>query len=484
MKTEGAKSKGVTVKKAENFSEWYTQVIEKSDFVDYTAVSGCVAFRPSAYFAWEEIQKATDKLFKEAGIENVYFPTLIPEHLLNKEKEHVKGFSPEVAWVTHTGNSKLEERLAIRPTSETIMYESYAKWIKSWRDLPMRYNQWNSVLRWEFKHPTPLLRSREFLWNEGHTVFATREEAEAETMQVLDIYEEVLEEYLALPYIAGKKTDSEKFAGAEATYSLEHLIPDGWAIQGPDHHVDGQNFSKVFDIKFINKEGKKEYAYQNTFAISSRELGVMIATHGDDKGLVLPPRLARIQVVIIPIFTDSNKEKVMQAAKALQSRLKKVSRTYFDDNEVYSPGWKFNNWEMKGTPLRIEIGERDIKAGKVVAVRRDTSEKKDLKLEDIEDEVNRLLDEIHRNLYSKAKRFLEEHTFKVKDYEELKKLIKEGRGMAQARWCGSATCEAKIKEDTGAKITNMPFELQKNVSGKCIVCGGKAKFVVNIARSY
>ncbi len=486
MVKQEAEKKGITAKKAENFSEWYTQLIEKTEFVDYTAVSGCLAFRPDAYFVWETVQREIDAAFKRLGIANVYFPTLIPEHLLEKEKEHVEGFSPEVAWVTHTGKSKLDERLAVRPTSETIMYENFAKWIRSWRDLPMRLNQWNSVLRWEFKHPTPLFRTREFLWNEGHTVFSSRTEADAERDEILGIYQRVLKDYMALPGITGRKTDSEKFAGAEASYSIEHLVPDGWTMQGPDFHSDGQRFSKAFGIEFINKEGKKEFAYQNTFAFSTRELGAMIAMHGDDKGLILPPHVARIQVVIVPIYSNENKESVLKEAKALRDRVSKSARVYLDDSDAYSPGWKFNDWELKGVPLRIEIGERDIKAGKVVTVRRDTSEKRDVRLGDIEKETTDLLGEIHDNLYKRAVKFLEENIHEVKTYAELKKIVEGKRGgIAQAGWCGSAECEAKAKEETGAKITNMPFGAQDKAKGrKCVVCGESAKFMANFARSY
>jgi Prolyl-tRNA synthetase len=304
---QASKPKEITAKKSENFDEWYTQVILRSELMDYSPVSGCMVFRPLSYAIWEIIQRATDELFKKEGIQNVYFPLLIPERLLRKEQEHVEGFAPEVAWVTEAGNTKLEERLAIRPTSETIMYESFSKWIRSYRDLPLKLNQWNSVIRWEFKHPTPFLRSREFLWNEGHTVYATKEEAEAERDIILGIYSKITREYLALPGIIGKKTDKEKFAGAIATYSIEHLLPDGKAIQGPDFHLDGQNFSRAFEITFLNKEGKREYAWQNTWAITTREIGVMVATHSDDRGLVLPPKVAPIQVVIIPILDEKAK---------------------------------------------------------------------------------------------------------------------------------------------------------------------------------
>ncbi len=485
MREEKTEKKGITAKKSENFSEWYTQIIERTEFVDYTAVSGCLAFRPDGYFAWETVQKATDALFKESGIQNVYFPTLIPESLLSKEKEHVKGFNPEVAWVTQTGDSKLDERLAVRPTSETIMYDSFAKWIRSWRDLPLRTNQWNSVLRWEFKHPTPLLRSREFLWNEGHTVFATRKEADAERDEILGIYQRILRECLALPGIAGKKTDAEKFAGAEASYSIEHILPDGWAIQGPDFHSDGQNFSKAFGISFISKEEKRENPYQNTFAITTRQLGIMIAIHGDDKGLVLPPPVARIQAVIVPIFTNDNKNMVLKAAEELEARLRKVSRVYLDDSDAYSPGWKFNSWELRGTPIRLEIGERDIKAGNVVIVRRDTGEKKNVKIGEAENAVGMLLKEINGELYSRARKFMDAHVHEVKNYGELRKIINEVRGIAQAGWCGDADCESKAKEGTGAKITNMPFDAQKKIEGNnCVVCGKKAKYMANFARSY
>src|SRR5579875_893324 len=359
---QAGKPKEITAKKTENFDEWYTQVILRSELMDYSPVSGCMVFRPLSYAIWEIIQRATDELFKKEGIQNVYFPLLIPERLLKKEQEHVEGFAPEVAWVTEAGNTKLEERLAIRPTSETIMYESFSKWIRSWRDLPLKFNQWNSVIRWEFKHPTPFLRSRE----------------------ILGIYSKITREYLALPGIIGKKTDKEKFAGAIATYSIEHLLPDGKAIQGPDFHLDGQNFSKAFEIAFLNKEGKREYAWQNTWAITTREIGVMVATHSDDRGLVLPPKVAPIQVVIIPIVDERSKDEVLNAAKGIARRLESVARVKLDDRDYYTAGWKFNEWEIKGVPLRIEIGPRDIKASQVILVRRDTLEKFAASMQDIE----------------------------------------------------------------------------------------------------
>jgi len=481
---EEKKKHTAAIKKSEDFSEWYTQILINSEFIDYSAVSGCIVFRPDSYFVWDTLRSAVDALFKEAGIQNVYFPLFIPEKLLEKEKQHVKGFAPEVAWVTAAGNTTLNERLAIRPTSETIMYYNYSKWIRSWRDLPLRLNQWNTVVRWEFKHPTPLIRSREMMWNEGHTVFASKEEAESERDVVLGIYDKALKEYLALPGIMGQKTNSEKFAGAVASFSIEHLIPDGWACQGPDFHLDGQNFAKAFDISFINKAGKKEYAYQNTFAISTRELGVMVAIHGDDKGLIIPPKLARIQVVIVPIYNDKNKQKIISYSKDVYDSIKKSFRAHLDDSDAYSPGWKFNEWELKGIPIRIEIGQKEVDFGGFVAVRRDNGEKTSIKLPDANKKLNELLSSIHDHLYEKAKKFLQEHTHKVDSHNELKKAIAKG-GFAEVPWCGSEECEQKIKEETSAKATNIPFDkVGQEKDKKCIYCGKKAKHIVDFARSY
>ena len=473
----------LTAKKEEDITEWYTQVIINSEFVDYSAVSGMMVFRPDSYFAWDTLKEATDEMFKGAGVEDVYFPLFIPERLLLKESQHVKGFSPEVAWITHAGKSELSERLAVRPTSETIMYDSFSRWIRSWRDLPIKYNIWASVVRWEFKHPTPLLRSREFLWNEGHSAFATFEEAEAEREVILDIYEKVLRDYLALPGIRGKKTDNEKFAGAVASYSIEQLMPDGWALQGPDHHSDGQNFAKAFDIGFVDKDGTRKYVYQNTYAITTRELGAMVLCHGDNKGLVIPPKLARIQIVLVPIFNNIGKEEVLTYSRSVFELPKKSFRTHLDDRDEYTPGWKYNEWEIKGIPIRIEIGKREIESKSVTAVRRDTGKKENIKIDQLTDSIKSLLEEIHSNLYTKALKFLESHTFVVKDYEELKKHV--GKGMIQAAWCGSAECETKVKEDTGAKITNLPSNAQDRAKGeKCIYCGKEAKHIANFAKSY
>ena len=473
----------LTAKKSENITEWYTQVIVNSEFVDYSAVSGMMVYRPDSYFAWDTIKEATDRMFKEVGVQDVYFPLFIPERFLTKESEHVKGFSPEVAWITHAGQSELSERLAVRPTSETIMYDSFSRWVRSWRDLPIKFNIWASVVRWEFKHPTPLLRSREFLWNEGHSAYASLEEAEAERKVILDIYEKILKDYLALPGVRGRKTDSEKFAGAIASYSIEHLMPDGWVLQGPDHHSDGQNFAKAFDIKFLDKDGAKKYVFQNTYAISTRELGAMVLTHGDDKGLVLPPKLARIQIVLVPIYNDVKKEEVLRYSRSVNESLNKSFRTYLDDRDEYSPGWKYNEWEMKGVPVRLEIGQREVDSVSVTAVRRDTGKKETVKLDQLGKFITSLLEDIHTNLYMKALKFLESHTYSVSSYDDLKKLV--GSGIVQSPWCGSDKCEAKVKEETGAKITNLPSDVQdKAVGQKCIYCGEEAKSIANFAKSY
>jgi len=477
-----AKQEGITVRKSENFDEWYTQVILKSELADYSPVSGCIVFRPSGYAIWEAIQRETDKEFKKIGIQNTYFPIFIPERLLKKEQEHVKGFSPEVAWVTQAGDSKLEERLAIRPTSETLMYEVISRWVRSWRDLPLRLNQWNNVVRWEFRHPTPLLRSREFLWNEGHTVFATEGEAMAERDEILRIYKTITEEYLALPGLVGKKTDAEKFAGATASYSIEHLMPDGKAIQGPDFHSDGQNFAKAFEITFVDRNGQKQFAWQNTWAISTREIGVMLAIHSDDKGLIVPPRVALFQVVIVPIFDEESRERVLKQAEKLRARLEETTSVKLDDRDHLTPGRKFNEWELKGVPLRVEIGPRDLAKRQVVLARRDNGKKRQVTMASAAREVARELKEIQKDLYQRALSFLEEHTYTAETFEQLKSSLKNG-GIVRAPWCLSPDCEAKVKEETGAKIINLPMD-QKGTKSRCVNCGREAGVIANFAKSY
>ncbi len=476
-------TKGITAKKDENFSEWYTQVVQKADLADYSAVSGCIVYKPSSYAIWEKIVAATDKCFKKIGIQNAYFPLFIPESLLQKEATHVAGFAPEVAWVTHGGSTKLGERLAIRPTSETIMYDSYAKWIRSYNDLPLKINQWNNVVRWEFKYATPFLRGREFLWNEGHTCFATKEEAEAEKEQIIGIYDSVCKNELALPSLIGKKSEKEKFAGAEYTISMEFIIPNGKAIQGPDFHHDGQIFSKAFNISFADKDGSRKFVWQNTFAITTRMIGVMVAVHGDDKGLVLPPRMASVQAVIIPIIFEDSKQKVLREAVKLKQRLeKKGISVCLDEREGYSAGWKFNEWEVKGIPLRIEIGPKDIEKKQIMIVRRDTGEKSAVSLGSADKEVAGILEKIHNSLYQKAEKLLKGSIVSVKNMKEAEAALKR-RKIIFAPFCGSIPCEEKFKEATGAKALNSPFK-QPKAAGKCFNCTKDASVWFYFGKSY
>jgi prolyl-tRNA synthetase len=407
----------------------------------------------------------------------------IPERLLRKEAEHIEGFSPEVAWVTQAGDTLLDERLAIRPTSEAVMYEVVSRWIRSWRDLPLRLNQWNNVVRWEFRHPTPFLRSREFLWNEGHTLFATKEEADAERDQILGIYKMITEEFLALPGYIGRKTDSEKFAGAEASYSVEHLLPDGKAIQGPAFHSDGQRFSRVFEIVFIDRDGNKQFAWQNTWAITTREIGVMLAVHGDDKGAVIPPRLAGIQIVVVPIVNDENKTMILKEATKIAQELSGAWRTKFDDRDNLTPGRKFNEWELKGVPLRVEIGPRDLKSRQAVLVRRDTGGKRVVPLVDLSREVESDLNSIQEDLLERAKEFLRANTFEASSLLQLKEIIKAKGGIVKVSWCGKQSCEERLKEEGGGKIVNIPLD-QRPPKGVCVSCGEKAALTVNYAKSY
>ena len=473
---------GLSVKKSEDISKWYTEVIQKSEMADYSDVSGCIVFRPYAYAIWEKIVKAVDDRIKAMGVKNAYFPLFIPEKLLKKEEDHVEGFSPEVAWVTHAGDTKLDERLAVIPTSETIMYASYKNWIRSWRDLPLKVNQWNNVVRWEFQHPVPFLRTREFLWNEGHTVFATKEEAEKEVTDILNMYDDVLKDYFALYGVKGRKTEKEKFAGAKYTQSIELFLPNGRAIQGPDAHHDGQNFAKAFDIKFLDKNEKEQYAWQNTWAISTRMIGVMIMVHGDDKGLVLPPKLAPLEIAIVPIMFKDSKEKVVKKAKEIMTKLKDYT-VKLDDREEYSAGWKFNQYEMKGVPIRIEIGPKDIEKDQVVIVRRDTLKKDFVPIKDLNEFVKKTMESIQNNLYKKSKKSMEENITEVKNLDEFKKAI-DDKKLAKALFCGEPSCEELIKDATGgASSRNIPFG-QKLVTGKCVNCGKQAKVSAIFGKSY
>ncbi|GBE19833.1 MAG TPA: proline--tRNA ligase [Candidatus Pacearchaeota archaeon] len=473
---------GLTVKKEENFSEWYQQLILKSELADYTKVSGCIVFRPSSYQIWEKVIKVIDSEFKKIGIKNTYFPLFIPESTLSKEQEHVKGFTPEVAWVTHVGDTKLNEKLAIRPTSETIMYESYAKWIRSHRDLPLRLNQWNNVVRWEFKHPVPFLRTREFLWNEGHHVYSNKKELDKDNKTITRIYSDFLRDYMALPSLLGKKTDKEKFAGAEATYSLELYFPNGKAIQGPDYHDDGQNFAKAYNIKFLNKQGKEEYAYQSTYAISTRMLGIMFAIHSDNKGLVLPPKLADNQVVIIPLMFEKDK-KILAKAKEISKNLSK-NNPILDDRLEVTPGFKFNEWELKGIPVRIEIGPKDLKKKQVILVRRDNGKKKSVKITSLKKVVEKELGEMQNALFNKANKLLQGALTKSESLKDTINKIKDKK-IVLVPLKNSKEVEDILKEKTGgAKTLNIPLK-QPTIKGKkCIISGKQADYWVYIGKSY
>jgi prolyl-tRNA synthetase len=476
---------GITVKKSEDFSEWYTQTVLKSGMADYAPVKGCMVFREHSYAIWEKIQEIFNKKIRETGHQNVYFPLFIPESFLKSEAEHFQGFVPEVAWVTIGGDSPLEEKLAIRPTSETIMYASFAKWIRSWRDLPVKLNQWCSVVRWETKATKLFLRTREFLWQEGHTVHATREDADKEVLEILNVYKDVMENYLAVPVLTGKKTEMEKFKGALYTTAAEAIMPDGKGLQMGTSHQLGQNFSKVFDIKFLDQDEREQYAWQTSWGFSSRTIGALIMVHGDDKGLVLPPRVAPVQVVIIPIpYKGPEAETIMVKAEEVCNKLKKKGvRVILDDRHEYTPGWKFNEWELKGVPIRIEIGPKDIRQKQVMLVRRDSSQKTAVKEEETAKAISKLLEEIQDNLLAKARKMLEENVTTVKTYDEFREKLEDKGGFIRASWCSNSVCEEKIKDETGATIRIVPFKKEK-VFSKCICCSDEAKEVVYFARAY
>ncbi|QXM07284.1 proline--tRNA ligase [Crassaminicella indica] len=463
-----------------DFPQWYTDVIKKTDMVDYSPVKGFMVIKPYGYAIWENIQSYMDKRFKDTGHKNMYFPLLIPESLLKKEAEHVEGFAPEVAWVTHGGNEKLAERLCVRPTSETIICSMYSKWLNSYRDLPYLYNQWCSVVRWE-KSTRPFLRTSEFLWQEGHTLHETEEEAQAETIQMLNIYKETAEELLAIPVITGRKSEKEKFAGAQATYTMEALMHDGKALQAGTSHNLGQHFTKAFDITFLGRNGEMQHPYHTSWGVSTRLIGGIIMVHGDNRGLVLPPRVAPTQVIIIPIA--QHKEGVLDKAYELKKALGEDIRIEIDDSENNSPGWKFNEWEMKGVPIRIEIGPRDIENNQVMIFRRDTLEKQAVPMEGLKETVTKLLDDIHYNMLEKARRYRDEKTYYVENFEDFKKKQEEKPGFAKAMWCGDRACEERIKAETGATIRCIPFE-QEDLGNKCHFCGKEAKHMVYVARAY
>lgn len=465
----------------DDFPRWYTDVIKKTDLVDYSPVKGFMVIKPYGYALWENIQAYLDAKFKATGHKNMYFPLLIPESLLTKEKEHVEGFAPEVAWVTHGGSKELGERLCIRPTSETIICEMYSKWLNSYRELPYLYNQWCSVVRWE-KETRPFLRTSEFLWQEGHTLHETEEEAQDETIQQLNTYEEMINNLLAIPVITGRKTESEKFAGAHATYTLEAMMKDGKALQAGTSHNLAQHFTKAFDITYLDRNGKLQYPFHTSWGVSTRLIGALIMTHGDNRGLVLPPRIAPHQVVIVPVMQQ--KEGVLDACKGIYDKLKaKGIRVLLDDSVSNSPGWKFNEYEMKGVPVRVELGPRDLAQNHCMISRRDTLEKEVYSLENLDVAVESLLEEIQQNLFNLALAKREAETFDFTTYEDFKERMANRPGFCRAMWNGSAEVEAKIKAETGATIRCIPFN-QVKLSDKCSFTGEPAKYMVILGKAY
>ncbi|MFE4569302.1 proline--tRNA ligase [Paenibacillus chitinolyticus] len=467
----------------EDFSQWYIDVIKKADLMSYSPVRGCMVFKPDGYEIWENIQRELDKRFKETGHRNAYFPLFIPESFFQKEKEHVEGFNPELPWVTEAGGEKLEERLAIRPTSETMIGHMYAEWINSYRDLPLLINQWANVVRWE-KRTLPFLRTTEFLWQEGHTAHEDEEDARRETMQMLEIYRDFAENFLAMPVIIGQKTPSEKFAGAVDTFSIEAMMKDGKAVQAGTSHYLGTNFAVAFDIKYLNRENQHQFVHTTSWGVSTRLIGATIMAHGDDRGLALPPKVAPTQVIMIPIGPPKTREQVVARTDELFAELKQAGvRVRVDDRADLSPGWKFNEYEMRGVPIRVELGPRDMENGQIVLVSRVTGEKKIVQQVNFVQEVQQLLEEIHQEMFNRAKQHLEEHLITVDTLDEFKQYLETNRGFALAGWCGSEACEAQVKEEAGATSRNIPFSPRESKE-TCLVCGDKAKHTVVFGKSY
>ncbi|HEY5561789.1 MAG TPA: proline--tRNA ligase [Clostridiaceae bacterium] len=463
----------------EDFAKWYTDVVKKAELTDYSSVRGCMIIRPYGYAIWEKIQRYLDDAFKATGHENVYMPLLIPESLLQKEKEHVKGFAPEVAWVTMGGGEVLAEKLCIRPTSETLFCEHFSKIVQSYKDLPKLYNQWCSVVRWE-KTTRPFLRSLEFLWQEGHTVHATEEEAQEETLKMLNVYADIVENQLAIPVIKGQKTDKEKFAGAKATYTIESLMHDGKALQCGTSHNFGDGFAKAFNIQYTDKNGKLQYCHETSWGMSTRIIGALIMVHGDDRGLVLPPNVAPIQLIIVPIA--AHKGGVIEKATEIKNKLQSKVRVKMDDSDKM-PGWKFSEYEMKGVPLRLELGPKDIEKNQVVLVRRDTAEKLVVPIDEIETKVESLLIDIQQNLLKKARIAQKEKTYEALNLQEFKDILKDKTGFVKAMWCGELECEEKIKEEAGATSRCISLEEDK-IGEKCVCCGKDAKHLVYWGKAY
>jgi len=471
--------------KSQDFSRWYTEVIRKTELADYAPIKGMMVIRPYGYAVWENIQSLMDARIKASGHENAYFPLFVPETFLQKETEHLEGFSPQVAWVTHGGSDELEERLAVRPTSEAIIGNMYSKWIKSYRDLPVLINQWANIVRWE-KVTRPFLRTTEFLWQEGHTAHATAEEAQEETLKILAMYQDFAETELAIPVISGRKTAKERFAGASETYCIEALMSDGKALQMGTSHNLGQQFSKVFNIRYEDQTQQLQYAWQTSWGVSTRLVGALVMAHGDDSGLKFPPRVAPVQVVIVPISLGKWKETVLPYARKAEQQLKAAGvRVKLDAREEFTPGWKFSEWEMRGVPLRLEIGPRDIKAHQALAVRRDTREKSSLGLDELAPQVQKYLDEIQGGLFEQALQFRQTHTHVVRSYEEFKAILEAKRGFIKSFWCGDPGCEDRIKEETTATIRVVLMEEDRDEAmGTCVCCGKTGVEQVYFARAY
>ncbi|MFB5621486.1 MAG: proline--tRNA ligase [Candidatus Nitrosomaritimum yanchengensis] len=479
----GKESVGISVSKKEDFSEWYTQVVLKAKLADYAPVKGLIVLRPDGYSIWESLKSTFDKKFSQNGIRNGFLPVLIPESLLGKEQKHFAGFNPEVFWVTHSGENEVGDRLALRPTSETLAYTLYSKWIKSWRDLPLKINFWNTALRAEIKATKPFLRTSEFLWQEGHTVHATEGEAKEEVLKILEIYKNTVEEELAIPVITGKKSEKEKFVGAVYTTTMESIMPDGKALQMGTSHFLGQNFSKPFEVKFADKDNIEHFAWQTSWGVSWRLIGAMIMVHGDDQGLVLPPKVAPTQIVIVPIYNnDEDKKRILDKADEIKQDLEsKQIRIHIDDRKEMSPGFKFNDWEMKGVPLRIEIGPKDMDKQKILIAKRYNKEKTNLGFDEIS-KIEEILEEIQSKMLEKAREQAKLNTVDITDYKEFKEKISIG-GFFNAPWCGNQECEEKIKEETGADIRVIPFDKEDNTKN-CIYCNEKSISIPIFARGY
>ena len=478
------KEVGITVKKSVDFSDWYTQCVIKSGIADYSPGKGFIILRPYGYAIWENIKEILDDQFKNTGHKNGFLPVLIPESLLTVEKNHFEGFMPEVYWVTKSGNNDLGEKLAVRPTSETLAYSMFSKWISSYRDLPLKLNFWNSALRAEIKSTKPLIRNSEFLWQEGHTAHSNEKEASDEVRMILDLYKMLIEEYLAIPTVSGLKTDKEKFVGANYTTCLESLMPDGKALQMATSHNLAQNFSKPFEIKFLDKDTAEHLVWQTSWGISWRVIGALIMVHGDDKGLILPPKISPTQVIIVPIYKDESKEIVKQKAYELENKLKDSNiRAYTDDRDEYTSGWKFNEWEMKGVPLRVNIGIRDIREEQVELITRDTRERFYVKEKDLLNETLSILENIQSNMYHLAKNYLVTNTRNATRLDELLSMLDSSGGFVACSWCGKRECEDLVKEKTTADIRIIPFNTKRNISS-CIACGKEGTTEVYFGRAY